>query len=88
MISVSCANWGYKKKSVAFTFVQFADFGFINIEPQYLVTDIDITQHQRQANITQTDNTDFGGFVGKLLNSNIFHDFSHVIDRKFILHGI
>ena len=66
---------------VGFAFVEFVDFGFVDVEAQNLITDVHITEHQRQADIAQADDADFGGFICKFLNGNIFHDKSHVMEK-------
>jgi hypothetical protein len=67
---------------VGLAFVEFVDFGFVDVEAQNLITDVHITEHQRQADVAQADDTDFGGFICKFLNGGIFHDRSHVMENK------
>ena len=61
---------------IALALVELDHFFFINIETQHLITDIDIAQHQGQADIAQADNADFGALVGEFLDGCIFHDSS------------
>ena len=66
---------------VGFAFVEFVDFGFVDVEAQNLITDVHIAEHQWQADVAQADDADFGGFICKFLNGNIFHDKSHVMEK-------
>ena len=61
---------------IALALVEFGHFFFIDVKTQNLIADIDIAQHQGQADIAQADNADFGAFVGEFLDGCIFHDSS------------